>query len=142
MKIKDQIRTRREARGLTKQQLAEKLEVSVTAVDHWEAGRNQPNRKKIEALESALDFQLDLREGADLPGNLKTAMDIIGESSASLVYKISLLPADGRKAIEDLVDSFTRAAGLTHEPEEVERHVPAKRAARAPAKKVTAKTRR
>lgn len=70
MKINDIIRTRRQALGLTQEQLAEKLGVSGPAVTKWERGIHYPDITLLPALartlgvdlNTLLSFQEDLSE--------------------------------------------------------------------------------
>ena len=52
------IRRLRENRGMTQQQLAEKLAVSDKAVSKWETGRGYPDISLIEPLAGALGVSI------------------------------------------------------------------------------------
>ena len=71
MKLNDIIRTRRQALGLTQEQLARQLGVSAPAVNKWERNLNYPDITLLPALARALgvdlntllSFQEELTEG-------------------------------------------------------------------------------
>ena len=54
MKLNDIIRTRRQALGLTQEQLARQLGVSAPAVNKWERNLNYPDITLLPALARAL----------------------------------------------------------------------------------------
>ena len=59
MNIGSNIRTRRRAKDMTQEQLAEKMNVSVSAVSQWECGKSIPDLTMIPALCSVLDITAD-----------------------------------------------------------------------------------
>ena len=50
MQMKDVIRQKRRERGLTQEQVAERLGVSVPAVNKWESGASYPDITLLSAL--------------------------------------------------------------------------------------------
>ena len=59
MKLHEIIRTRRQALGLTQEQLAQKLGVSAPAVNKWERDLNYPDITLLPALARALGVDLN-----------------------------------------------------------------------------------
>ena len=53
MEFNEKLQELRKSRGLTQEELAEKLYVSRTAVSKWESGRGYPN---IDSLKAISDF--------------------------------------------------------------------------------------
>ena len=76
MKLNEVIRTRRQALGLTQEQLAQKLGVSAPAVNKWERNLNYPDVTLLPALartlgvdlNTLLSFQEDLTDQERWPG--------------------------------------------------------------------------
>ena len=59
MKIADTIRQAREARGLTQEDLAERLEVSRQAVSKWEVGASVPTPENLKTLGEILEVTFE-----------------------------------------------------------------------------------
>ena len=59
MKLNEVIRTRRQALGLTQEQLAQKLGVSAPAVNKWERNLNYPDITLLPALARTLGVDLN-----------------------------------------------------------------------------------
>jgi len=70
MSVNDKIRLIREAKGLTQEQIAEKLDMSANAYGNIERGDNDPKLSKLEKI--AEIFEMELSELVDLSekGNL------------------------------------------------------------------------
>ncbi len=60
--IAERIKTAREERGLTQEQLAERLEVSRQAVSKWEMGLSVPSPENLQMLEDVLRISLPKEE--------------------------------------------------------------------------------
>lgn len=60
--IAERIKTAREERGLTQEQLAERLEVSRQAVSKWEMGLSVPSSENLQMLEDVLRISLPKQE--------------------------------------------------------------------------------
>ncbi len=60
--IAERIKTAREERGLTQEQLAERLEVSRQAVSKWEMGLSVPSSENLQLLEEILGISLPKEE--------------------------------------------------------------------------------
>lgn len=59
MELSEKIAMLRKARGLTQEQLAEKLFVSRTAVSKWETGRGMPGMDSLQQMAKFFDITLD-----------------------------------------------------------------------------------
>lgn len=58
----------RESRGLTQQQLADRLEASDVTISRWETGKRQPDLNALAAIAEALDADvMDLYRHPDQP---------------------------------------------------------------------------
>lgn len=102
MKIKDQIRARREQLGLSVVELASRLGVTDQAVRHWESGRSNPGKSVAQRLEAALNFQLDWSEGARHSGDRNTINALIDQRDIDLLLVICRLPWDAKNLIGEL----------------------------------------
>lgn len=85
--VADRIVALREAKGLTQEGLAAKLDVSRGAVGNWELGKNI-SRKSIEALAAVFDVSVDwLLHGGDralvFPATEPTNATIVGKTSVT-----------------------------------------------------------
>lgn len=134
MQVKDQIRVRREALGVSPRELADRVGVSPQAVTWWESGRSAPRRKIIPLLEQALSFQLDWSEGRGDKSQHAAAM--VDENDMQLLLKICRLPANAKSVFGQMVDIHLEAVdrarrALPPEP----RPAPAPPPAPAPAAK-------
>lgn len=58
MEINERIHRWRKARGKTLQDIADKLDVTRSAVSYWETGTNVPQQKNLEALVEALGLTM------------------------------------------------------------------------------------
>lgn len=103
MELKDQIRIAREAAGLTKEELAGKLNVSKQSITWWEDGEHRPKILRIRKIEEVLNVHLDLSERGSA-----TALDSDKKSLSvdpeilRLAVAIGRLPRKQRDAIETL----------------------------------------
>lgn len=103
MKVKDQIRARREQLGMTIDELARRLEVSGQAVRHWESGRSFPGKSKAGALEAALSITLDWTEGARPVSSGNAMSALVNRSDIDLLLLICQLPEQAKELIANLV---------------------------------------
>ncbi|MBQ8187024.1 MAG: helix-turn-helix transcriptional regulator, partial [Clostridia bacterium] len=65
MQIGNTIRMKRRTKDMTQEQLAEKMNVSISAVSQWECGKSIPDLTMIPALCSVLDVSADELLGVD-----------------------------------------------------------------------------
>ncbi len=64
MEIQEKLRTLREERGLTQEQLAERVLVTRQAVSRWETGETQPNTDTLRLLSREFDVSINTLLGA------------------------------------------------------------------------------
>ena len=68
------IRRRRESKGMTQEELAEKIYVSGKAVSKWETGGGFPDISLLEPLAKALDISvIELLSGEDIQNNNRSS---------------------------------------------------------------------
>lgn len=103
MKVKDQIKTRREQLGVTVSELARRLGVSAQAIRYWEAGRSFPGKAKTSALEAALSFSLDWTEGSRAAAKRPQLASLVDPQDMELLMEICRLPAPMKSAVSGLV---------------------------------------
>ena len=103
MKVKDQIRMRREQLGISVSELARRLGVSAQAVRYWEAGRSFPGKSKTTALESALSFNVDWTEGSRAASRRLPVQSLIDPNDVALLLQIARLPPPAKSLIGSLV---------------------------------------
>jgi transcriptional regulator with XRE-family HTH domain len=65
MKFADKLRQIRESKGVTRQGLADSLDVSIHTIIHWEQGNRVPPFGTVLALCKALGIQCTTFEGCD-----------------------------------------------------------------------------
>ena len=75
MKLNENIRAQRKARGLTQEQLAEVLGVTVGAVHKWEVGMNTPELALIVEMADFFDTSVDALLGYELKDNRLEAIE-------------------------------------------------------------------
>ena len=59
MKFIENLKSLRKAEGYNQQQLAEKLNISIKTVSHWETGYSQPSIEQLIQLADIFDITLD-----------------------------------------------------------------------------------
>ena len=64
MDMKDTLKTLREARGLTQEQLAQRVLVTRQAVSRWETGETQPNTETLKLLSREFDVSINTLLGS------------------------------------------------------------------------------
>ena len=111
MKVKDQLRVRREQLGISVNELAKRLGVSSQAIRHWENGRSFPGKSKTVALETALSFHIDWTEGARASGPKASASSMIDPKDVELLLKIARLPPPAKALFSSLVELQLTAYG-------------------------------
>ena len=125
MKIKDQIRARREQLGVSIVQLAERLGVTDQAVRYWESGRSNPGKSMAQRLEEQLDFHLDWTEGARHSGDRSTINALIDQTDIDLLLLICKLPFDAKNLLGEFARVHLRALdGRTIEEHETTTRIP------------------
>ncbi|WOB06535.1 helix-turn-helix transcriptional regulator [Piscinibacter gummiphilus] len=145
MKIKDQIRSRREALGMTMKELADRVGTSEQAVRQWETRGSIPRQKTLRLVEQALSFQIDFTEGLAPPGGGKTAAAYIEQSDIDLVLIIGRLPLHAKTVIGEMARMHleaveaARAAESKNPPAPPPPTIQASTSRRTSAKKTTAR---
>ena len=109
MKVSHQIRSRREAIGMSLQELAQKTSVTEQAVRHWESGRSYPGKAKARLVEQVLGFNIDWTEGIRGAGEQASATAMINPRDLDLLLTICKLPADMKGVMEQLANLHLRA---------------------------------
>lgn len=109
MKIKDQVRARREQLGVTIEGLAKRVGVSHQAVRHWEAGRSFPGKSKAPKLEEALSFRLDWTEGVKSRLERPDITSLLDQEDIDILLVIRKLPASVKKIIEGFARAYMDA---------------------------------
>lgn len=61
----ERLKSAREALGLSREQLAERLHVHVSTIGHWETGRRAPSSEMLAALSRELEVPADYLLGLD-----------------------------------------------------------------------------
>lgn len=115
MNIGNVIRTRRRGKDMTQEELAEVLNVSVSAVSQWESGKTMPDIALIPALCSVLEISADELLGIDLERKKEDINKIIGEA---VKYGDRGYTKEAIKIVEDgfkqYPDSFDLTCQLMH----------------------------
>ncbi|MDB5184197.1 MAG: hypothetical protein JWN38_5 [Candidatus Saccharibacteria bacterium] len=76
--IGKQIAHTRRAHGLTQQQLAEKIDLSVVAIAYIETGKRWPRLKTLDRIARTLKVPMsDFFDGVDSPNKLRTTRYIV-----------------------------------------------------------------
>lgn len=101
MNVKDLIKSKRIEHGYTMKELAEKVGVSEATISRWESGFIATMKQtKIAALARALEIS-----PADLvPGTTETTGISFSDHEESLIKKYRQLDADGKRAVDDMID--------------------------------------
>jgi transcriptional regulator with XRE-family HTH domain len=122
MKVKDQIKVRREQLGISVNELAKRLGVSSQAIRHWENGRSFPGKSKTAALETALSLNIDWTEGSRAAAKRPQISGLIDPNDVSLLLNIARLPTPAKSLIADLVEMYVtldgRAGSFAHRGKE------------------------
>lgn len=118
MQVKDQIRVRREALGITMHELGQRVGVTEQAVRHWESGRSYPSKAKTTLLEKALSFSIDWSEGANRGKASATAAAMIDPDDINLLVTICQLPLRAKQVIEELANIHLEAVRQARKQED------------------------
>lgn len=79
----------RKAKGLTQQELAQKLNISDKAISKWETGKNLPDLDMLRKIEEELEIKLLDKNNYQYQNKLKILFIIIGFLVLLLIYFIS-----------------------------------------------------
>ena len=103
MSFGEQMRRRREELGLTRQALADRLGVSVSAVGNYETGISAPKEEVLLRLFDALEAEPNYL----YRGSYRAASGGHSDEERRLLAKYRDLPLSGRQTIHTLVDALT-----------------------------------
>ena len=106
MKIKDQIRARREQLGISIAELAKRVDVSGQAVRHWESGRSFPGKSIASAVEAALSIRLDWTEGDASAEDRPEMATLVKQGDLDLFLTIAQLPLNVKVILGELAKSY------------------------------------
>ena len=107
MSFGEQMRRRREELGLTRQQLAQRLGVSVSAVGNYETGVSAPKEEVLLRLFTALEAEPNYL----YRGCFRGGEDSHSDEERRLLAKYRDLPLSGRQTVHSLVDALTVMTG-------------------------------
>lgn len=116
MKIKDQIRSRREQLGVSVQELARRVSVSAQAVRHWEKGRSFPAKRVAPSLESALSFRLDWTEGVRTRAERPDVTALLDQEDIDIMLVIRKLPSRVKRQLAGLAQMYLDALDTGRTP--------------------------
>ena len=105
MKIKDQIRSRREQLEMEMGELARRVGVTEQAVRHWESGRSFPGKSKAHLVEDALSITLDWTEGVSRR-ETSTAASLINHADIELLVTLCKLPVGVKLLFAKLAQAY------------------------------------
>ncbi len=122
MSFGEQMRRRREELGLTRQQLAARLGVSVSAVGNYETGISTPKEGVLLRLFDALEAEPNYL----YRGSYRAASGSRSDEESRLLAKYRGLPLSGRQTVSTLLDALTEMADdlRTAAPQGEERTIP------------------
>ena len=103
MSFGEHMRRRREELGLTRQQLADRLGVSVSAVGNYETGISAPKEEVLLRLFDALEAEPNYL----YRGSYRAASGGHSDEERRLLAKYRDLPLSGRQTVHTLVDALT-----------------------------------
>ena len=107
MSFGEQMRRRREELGMTRQQLAQRLGVSVSAVGNYETGVSAPKEEVLLRLFTALEAEPNYLYRGSFRGGEESHSD----EERRLLAKYRDLPLSGRQTVHSLVDALTVMTG-------------------------------
>ena len=107
MSFGEQMRRRREELGMTRQQLAQRLGVSVSAVGNYETGVSAPKEEVLLRLFTALEAEPNYL----YRGSFRGGEDSHSDEERRLLAKYRDLPLSGRQTVHSLVDALTVMTG-------------------------------
>ena len=108
MKLADNIRAQRKARGLTQEQLAEVLGVTVGAVHKWEVGLSTPELSLIVEMADFFDISVDALLGYVLKDNRLRAVE------GRLWQYHREKNREGLAEVEKVLKKYPNAFGIAH----------------------------
>ena len=121
MSFGEQMRRRREELGLTRQALADRLGVSVSAVGNYETGISAPKEEVLLRLFDALEAEPNYL----YRGSYRAASGGHSDEERRLLAKYRDLPLSGRQTVHTLVDALTEMTDDLRRPRRREAGHPA-----------------
>ena len=104
MELKDQIRIAREAAGLSRIELADRLGINKQSIAWWEEGEHRPKMARISHIEDALNVRFDLTErGSAKPVVGETVSLAVDPETMRMAVALGRLPKAHRDAIKTLI---------------------------------------
>lgn len=113
MKIKDQIRTRREQLGITLLELARRCGVSHQSIRHWESGRSYPSKRVSGKLEDALSFRLDWTEGVKWRTERPDITTLLDKEDVEVMLTIRKLPSQMKQQLASIAKLYLDALEMS-----------------------------
>lgn len=140
MKVKEQIRTRREQLGMSVEELSKRIGVSHQAVRHWESGRSFPGKSKAPDVEAALSFRIDWTEGIQSRLDRPAAVELMDADDIDMLIHIRKLPPNIKRIMSALAEAYADAlSGRTQMLEAIKEPEPTHAVKRKPAVKTRRK---
>ena len=114
--IGDRIREQRKYKGLSQEQLAKKIGISVMSVRRYESSDRTPTEKVLTAISSALDIDVNwLINGYTLDERRQAMVDyaknrrVEVQAEKQILDGLQLLNAEGKKKIADYIDDLIKS---------------------------------
>lgn len=119
MKIAETIKQAREARGMTQEDLAERLEVSRQAVSKWEVGASVPTAENLEILSEILEVSFETEDPASSPPSVTKAVHLwkiaaltLGGLMLAALFSIALFLSMSEKSPADPIPAEPALTGI------------------------------
>lgn len=119
MNIAETIKQVREARGMTQEDLAERLEVSRQAVSKWEVGASIPTPENLEILSEILEVSFETEEPAPSPSSVtktvrlwKIAALTLGGLMLAALFSIALFLSMPEESPADPMNAGPAVTGI------------------------------
>lgn len=116
MKIKDQIKTRREQLGITILELARRCGVSHQSIRHWESGRSYPSKRISGKLEDALSLRLDWTEGVKWRTERPDITSVLDKEDVDVMMTIRKLPSQMKLQLARIAELYLAALDMSTTP--------------------------
>ena len=114
--IGDRIREQRKYKGLSQEQLAKKIGISVMSVRRYESSDRKTTEKVLTAISSALDIDVNwLINGYTLDERRQAMVDyaknrrVEVQAEKQILDGLQLLNAEGKKKIADYIDDLIKS---------------------------------
>jgi transcriptional regulator with XRE-family HTH domain len=112
MTLGETIQLLRKRRGLTKQELARRIEVHQTIIGRWESGQTQPRTKALERMAEIFGLTVEQLLAGDYVGVSNVIQDADDPELVDMLAQIKKLNTKEREALKTVLSAMLSRAQM------------------------------